>query len=177
MDDRTLVDRFLKSRSEEAFSNLYRNKTPRLYQMALRLSGQNTHQAEELIQDMWVIAIGKLVDFEWRSELKTWLIGILINLARKKRKQEEKEMNVLAEFKESEEIIDEIVFTEYDLEKAIGALPPGYKQIIILHDIEGYTHREIAEVLDISEGTSKSQLYHARRTLRNYLSEDHKKTG
>ena len=90
MDDKQLVLKFLKRRSEQSFSALYKAKTPRLYQMALRLTARDQHQAEELIQEMWVIAVKKLADFEWRSELKTWLTGIPINIYREKRKKSEK---------------------------------------------------------------------------------------
>lgn len=174
MDDQQLVHEFLESRSESAFLQLYRSKTPHLYRMALRLT-QDSYQSEELVQEMWVIAIRKLAQFEWRSELKTWLIGILINLARSKRKEEEA-VELTEEMKQ--ETTAEMSFASaQDLENGISELPPGYRQIIILHDIEGYKHKEIAELLDITEGTSKSQLFYARRTLREYLSEDTKGTS
>ena len=172
MDDRQLVKEFLKSRSERAFSDLYRAKTPRLYQMALRLTAHNEHDAEELVQEMWSIAIKRLVHFEWRSELRTWLTGILINLSREKRKRQEKEIAAkTALINEAEEVDVTSNFTAYDLERALVQLPAGYRQAIILHDIEGYKHKEIADLLDINEGTSKSQLFHARKALRIYLKE------
>jgi len=173
MDDKQLVRQFLKSRSEKAFSTLYRAKTPRLYQIALRLCAQDQHKAEELIQEMWMTAIRNLEGFQWRSELKTWLTGILINLHRDKRKKEEREMNARQTI--SEEMIEytgSSFFTTYDLEKAISLLAPGFRQIIILHAIEGYKHKEIAALLDINEGTSKSQLFHAKKALRLLLNEE-----
>ena len=172
MSDRELVDEFLKNRSEKAFSNLYRTNTPRLYQMALRLTTHNQHLAEELIQEMWFVAIKKIVDFEWRSELTTWLTGILINLSREKRKQARKEIELHETLSVAvEEPLEEVLFTTDDLEKAIALLSPGYRQVILLHDIEGYKHKQIAELLDVNEGTSKSQLFHARKVLRIYLKE------
>lgn len=173
MDDKQLVDRYLKSRSEKAFKALYRSKTPRLYQLALRLCAQDQHKAEELIQEMWVIAIKKLAQFEWRSEFKTWLTGILINVSRDKRKKAEREMNARQSVAQEQAKAFELpFFTKYDLEKAISNLPGGFRQIIILFAIEGYKHKEIAELLDISEGTSKSQLFHAKKALRSLLSEE-----
>ncbi|MEP5610968.1 MAG: RNA polymerase sigma factor [Cyclobacteriaceae bacterium] len=170
MEDQKLVHEFLKSRSESAFLELYRSKTPHLYRMALRLT-QDEYQSEELIQEMWVVAIRKLSDFEWRSELKTWLIGILINLSRSKRKEKELAIEITAEMVQDSS--SEMSFASaHDLENGIAELPPGYRQIVILHDIEGYKHKEIADLLDITEGTSKSQLFHARKALREYLSED-----
>ena len=173
MDDRKLVNDFLHSRSEKAFRALYRSKTPHLYRMALRLT-QNDTLSEELIQETWMIAIRKLAEFEWRSELKTWLVGILINLSRKKRKETESlEAMDQATLAQAEPIVDQgWSITSIDLENGIAKLPPGYRQIIVLHDIEGYKHKEIAELLDITEGTSKSQLFYARKALREYLSED-----
>ncbi|MGI9546546.1 MAG: RNA polymerase sigma factor [Flavobacteriaceae bacterium] len=170
MNDRRLVDEFLKSRSERAFATLYRAKTPRLYQMALRLTAHNQHQAEELIQEMWFIAIKKLVNFEWRSELMTWLTGILINLSRRWNEQNVREKASRESWiADLEEDNNEPQFTNDDLENAMDELSPGYRQVVVLHDIEGYTHKEIAAMLDLNEGTSKSQLYHARRSLRQYL--------
>lgn len=175
MDDRKLVNDFLHSKSEKAFRALYKSKTPHLYRMALRLT-QNDTLSEELIQETWMVAIRKLAEFEWRSELKTWLMGILINLSRKKRKDTES-IDAIDEavLSKAEPLIDKSwSITSMDLESGISKLPPGYRQIIVLHDIEGYKHKEIAELLDISEGTSKSQLFYARKALREYLSEDSK---
>ena len=169
MNDRTLVDNYINHKSEKAFRQLYQAKTPRLYQMALRLT-QDPTRSDDLIQEMWTVAARKLDDFKWQSELRTWLTGILINIYRTERRKEQK----------NNETDSEILITTpappldddmhaVDLEKAIKSLPPGYRQSIILHDIEGYKHKEIAEILDITEGTSKSQLYYARRAIREYF--------
>lgn len=173
MDDKQLVQHFLEGRSEKAFKALYQAKTPRLYQIALRLCAQDQHKAEELIQEMWMVAIKNLPKFEWRSELRTWLTGILFNLSRDKRKKAERELNARQmATKDQGQIAELPFFTNFDLEKAISQLPPGFRQIIILHAIEGYKHREIAALLDITEGTSKSQLFHAKKALRLLLSEE-----
>ncbi len=173
MDEKQLVEHFLQSRNEKAFLALYRSKTPRLYQIALRLCARDQHQAEELVQEMWLTAIVKMENFQWRSELRTWLTGILINKHRDKRKKEEREMNArLSVIDVTPEATLSSFFTTYDLEKAISLLPPGFRQIIILYAIEGYKHHEIAELLDISVGTSKSQLFHAKRALRSLLNEE-----
>lgn len=170
MDDKQLVNQFLKHKSESAFKRLYESQTPSLYQMALRLTAHDEVLSQDLVQEMWCLAIRKLNKFEWRSELKTWLTGILINLSRNKRKHEERKMEIQNDIqRDSVNSVEQTVFTTYDLENAIKELPPGYRQIIILHDIEGYKHREVAELMDINEGTSKSQLYHARRALRERL--------
>lgn len=170
MDDRKLVADYLNTRSEKAFLRLYHSKTPRLYKTALRLT-QDVELSQEIIQQMWVIAIRKLADFEWRSELLTWLTRILINLYRTIRRGKERLTNLSPQHVELATEIEMAVDLSIDLEAAISQLPPGYRQIIILYDIEGYKHREIAELLDISEGTSKSQLFYARKSIREYLSD------
>lgn len=169
MTDQEMVMEFLQSRSDSAFRALYRSKTPSLMQMALRLSGFKRNVAEELIQEMWLIAIRKLPEFEWKAELKTWLIAILINLSRKKVSE------IKFESLESSEHKADTNFSgsdSLDLEMGISRLPPGYREIIILHDVEGFKHAEIAEMLHISEGTSKSQLFQARKNLRTFLTQE-----
>ncbi len=171
LSDQKLVSDFLRSRSEKAFQELYRDKTPHLYQMALRLTARDENLAQELIQTMWITAIRKLEGFQWKSTLKTWLIGILINLNREEIYKEQKK-------KEVEDISENILISKssvahgFDLESALSQLPIGYRRVIILHDIEGYQHKEIAALLGIEEGTSKSQLFQARKSMRNRLSEN-----
>ena len=104
--------------------------------------------------------------FEWKSTLRTWLSGILINRVR--------EMHRDVRRRNEEELLDECLKPinarpgeRIDLERAIARLSTGYRHVLVLHDIEGYTHEEISAQLDISVGTSKSQLFHARRALRN----------
>lgn len=169
-NDQQLILRFLSKRNESAFKTLYQLHTPRLYAIALRISN-NSSDAEELIQQMWLIAIQKLSDFEGRSSFRTWLTGILINLNRDRYRHEYKhtEMEEFAEYEAHS--IDQITVSSIDVENAIKHLPVGYRQILILHDVEGYKHREIAALLNISEGTSKSQLYHARKAMRQYFYE------
>ena len=137
MTDQKLVDDFLKNRSEEAFSRLYRLRTPRLYQIALRLVAHNEELAQELIQETWVIAIRKLPEFQWKSKLNTWLTAILINLNRQARRKQEKQNQIIEDV--SVHPVEKLdIENSMDLEQAISLLPPGYRQIIILHDIEGY---------------------------------------
>lgn len=174
MTDEILVRDYLKTRSEKSFTKLYSAQTPRLYQIALRLT-KDEYQSQELVQEMWFIAIRKLERFEWRSTLKTWLTAILINLFRTSLRVNKS--TEIVEVTENDSIgsIDIALVTANDLEEAIGALPEGYRTIVILHDVEGYKHKEIAEMMDISEGTSKSQLFRSRQAIRNYLKVDYLK--
>jgi len=156
MNDRQLVSEFLKNRSENAFVRLYRAKTPHLLLMAYRLCG-NRETAEDILQQMWVSAIERLDTFRWESALKTWLTGILINTYRNQMRTEMRMDHV--NMVEKPVRTDGTSTTTTDLESAIRSLPAGY--------------REIAEMLQITEGTSKSQLYNARKKVRNYLSEEY----
>lgn len=171
--DKELADQFVKSRSEEAFRALYRLKTPGLYRLALHLCRHDQYLAEEAIQEMWIIGIRKLKDFQWRSTLQTWLTAILINVVRSQQRKHPQQDDYEKSIQGKENVEIPAVFTAYDLREAISRLSDGYQQVIILHDIEGYTHKEIGEMLNINEGTSKSQLFQARKAVRTYLSEKH----
>lgn len=166
--DQELVRDFLDSQSEAAFRRLYREKTPHLYQMALRLTAFNEFEADELVQKMWITAIKKLSGFTWKSTLKTWLTGILINLNRDELKKEASKKKVTDSLSVQARVSSTSI-SGYDLEKALSNIPLGYRKVIILHDIEGYQHKEIAALLNINEGTSKSQLFQARKALRQKL--------
>lgn len=167
--DRRLVRNFLSRRDEHAFRVLYQRHAPVLYQLALRLVGWNTQEAEEIVQDTWLRAVEALAEFRWESGFRTWLSGILINRSRElyRARKKEQHRNI------ADELAVEVAVTEnfehLDLEQAIAALPNGYRQVLVLHDIEGYTHEEIGRLLEIEAGTSKSQLSHARRAMRNSL--------
>jgi RNA polymerase sigma-70 factor, ECF subfamily len=162
--DQVLVKRFMRTRDEATFRELYRRHTLALYPLALRLVGGSESEAQDAVQDTWLRACKTLSGFEWRSSLRTWLTGILINRAR--------EMNRERGRRNEEELLEECLKTivrtgeRIDLERAIARLPAGYRHVFVLHDVEGYTHEEISARLEISVGTSKSQLYHARRALR-----------
>lgn len=168
LSDQKLVNDFLNTRSESAFRKLYQDKTPHLYQMALRLTSFNTFEADELVQQMWILAVRKLDSFAWKSSLKTWLTGILINLNRDEIRKGMAKKKAASEM-ELTESHSTSASSGYDLESALSSISIGYRKVIILHYIEGYQHKEIAALLGISEGTSKSQLFQARKALRQQL--------
>ena len=162
--DHVLVERFMRTRDEVTFRELYRRHTLALYPLALRLVGGLESEAQDAVQDMWLRACKNLSCFEWRSSLRTWLTGILINCAR--------EMNRERGHRNEEELLEERLKTivqtgeRIEFEQAIARLPAGYRYVLVLHDVEGYTHEEVSAQLGISVGTSKSQLHHARKALR-----------
>ncbi len=170
--DRQLVDQFLKSRSETAFKAIYAQYGPYLYQFSLRLSSHNVKVAEEMFQETWMRAIRQLSGFQWKSSLKTWLTAIMININKEFIRRATKEASTSLEGTSQLQVISAPPGSALDLEGAISALPAGYKQVLLLHDVHGYTHKEIGEMLNISEGTSKSQLFQARKAMRGYLGDD-----
>jgi len=166
MDDLALVERFLRGRGEDAFRALYRAHTPALYALALRLTGGDEGEAEDLVQESWVRALTALRSFRGQSALRSWLCGVLVNVRRGRirvdwRTIDAPDAEPLAEATSPDDAID--------LERAIATLPDGARDVYVLHDVEGYTHREIANLLGIVEGTSKSQLNRARVLLRSSL--------
>jgi RNA polymerase sigma-70 factor (ECF subfamily) len=170
-DDRELVAAVARSGDEAAFLTLYRRHTPALYRLALRLGGGDEPWAEVLVQRSWIRAVGGLGGFAWRSALSTWLGGIAINCARELWRESRDETSLTGELGASAARGDSPSAAEdrIDLERAIERLPQGYRQVFVLHDVEGYTHEEIGGLLGIETGTSKSQLSHARRRLRATL--------
>ena len=177
--DRELATEFLREGDEAAFRALYRRHTPALYALALRLAGGTEANAQDAIQDTWIRACRGLSGFEWRSSLRTWLTGILINRVREVGRERRRA--------EAEELAGEYAApfvappgVRIDLERAISALPSGYRHVLLLHDVEGYTHEEIGHLLGVNAGTSRSQLHHARQALRALLAparQEDKKDG
>jgi RNA polymerase sigma-70 factor (ECF subfamily) len=165
-DDLALVEKFLRTRGEDAFDALYDAHTPALYALAMRLTGGDQSEAEDLVQESWVRAVRALSSFRARSALRSWLCGLLVNVRRERiradwRTVDAPDIELVADTPGPDDAID--------LDRAIGALPDGARDVFVLHDAYGYTHREIAEMLGIVEGTSKSQLTRARTLLRNAL--------
>jgi RNA polymerase sigma-70 factor (ECF subfamily) len=165
-DDLALVERFLRTRGEDAFDALYEAHTPALYALAMRLTGGDQGEAEDLVQESWVRAVRALSSFRARSALRSWLCGVLMNVRRARiqadwRTVDAPDVEPATDNHGPEDALD--------LERAIGTLPEGARDVFVLHDVYGYTHREIAEMLSIVEGTSKSQLNRARALLRRSL--------
>ena len=170
--DRALAERLMVHRDASAFRTLYGRHTTALFGTAMRLTG-DAADAEDAVHDAWIRAVEVLPRFEWRSSLRTWLTGILLNRLRELERHRKPTVALddaplsSATPVELPHGVDPI-----DLDAAIAELPPGYRRILVLHDIEGFTHEEIGTMLGIDPGTSKSQLSRARRHLRRALSTD-----
>jgi RNA polymerase sigma-70 factor (ECF subfamily) len=169
-DDRALVDRFLRSGDEAAFRALYRAHAPALYAFALRLTRGNDAEAQDVLQEMWLRATPKLGDFRWQSTLRTWLHSVALNVHRERLRKMSRQDAEAAETRRRFYVVGATAESdEVDLERGIHELPDGYREVLLLHDVEGYTHKEISVLLEIEEGTSKSQLSKARRAMRIWL--------
>src|SRR5262245_11548036 len=161
-----------------AFEEVYRAHSRRLYGVAVRMLGNPT-DAEDLLQEVFLSAHRKLDTFRGDSALGTWLYRLATNLCLDYLRSRAGRTNQLTEALDDEPgladagsrgLADRAV-TRMDLERALGKLPEGCRAAFVLHDIEGLEHREVAEVLGIAEGTSKSQVHKARLRLRALLSE------
>ncbi|MGH7693368.1 MAG: RNA polymerase sigma factor [Gemmatimonadaceae bacterium] len=156
----------LKSRDEASFRALYARHSPALYALALRLLADRTHDAEDVLQECWIRAVAGLREFAWQSQLRTWLTAIMVNCCREVWRSTRQELDVNdAELSAP----NEDVGVRIDVASALARLPTGYRAVLVLHDIAGFTHEEIAAQLHIEPGTSKSQLSRARRTMRSLL--------
>lgn len=153
---------------EDAFRTLYRAHTPALYALALRLTAHDKTEAEDLVQETWVRAVRKMSTFRGESALRSWLCGVLINVRRERTRTAWR----MVDAPDIEPVAAANDDAAFDLERAVAALPVGARDVFVLHDVYGYAHREIAEMLGVVEGTSKSQLARARALLRAALNLD-----
>lgn len=162
-EDRALVQRYLDTRAEEAFRELYRAHSPYLFGLALRICGGRRDTAEEAVQEAWIRAAERLADFSWSSALRTWLGGFVVNCCREQIRRRRRDTTLaLVEPRTPTPPPDRRV----DLEQLLAHLPEGQRTVLVLFAVEGYTHDEIAGLLGIAPGTSKSRLHEARRGLR-----------
>lgn len=157
----------------DAFRVLYEEHVGRIYALCLRLSGDPA-QAEEWVQDTFVRAWERLPGFRGDSAFGTWLFRIAVNISLGSRRSAGRREARVAPVAEPEALPTTSRSPNpgdrMDLEAAIAALPPGARTVFLLYDVEGYQHAEIASMTGIAEGTSKTQLFRARRLLREALS-------
>jgi len=168
LTDRELADLVILEGDEDAFRVLYRRHTPHVYQFVLRLLGGNVQEAEDVIQETWMRAARGLDGFKWKSALRSWLSGIALNRVRElARKKKRSLVEVEGNWDVSGVSVDPGL--GIDLSRALDLLPPGFRTVLVLHDVEGFTHQEIGHRLGITDGTSKSQLHGARKAMRRLL--------
>jgi len=153
-----------------AFERLYRSHVPRVYSLVRRML--NDADADEVAQDVFVRAWQKLGTFRGEAAFGTWLHRLAVNviLARREtlgtRRKRYLEGDAVLEMITAKRAGPELTM---DFETAMARLPDGAREVFVLHDVEGYRHEEIAEMLGLAAGTSKSQLHRARMALRRHL--------
>ena len=168
-----------KQGDAEAFEILYNLHKRRVYSLCLRMTA-NTAEAEDLTQEAFLQLFRKLGTFRGESAFSTWLHRMAVNVVLMRLRKKGLAVVPLEETIETEEespkkelgAPDSVLAGSVDrlqLERAIENLPPGYRTVFVLHDVEGYEHNEIAEIVGCSIGNSKSQLHKARMKLRDLL--------
>jgi len=153
-----------------AFERLYRTHVARVHSLVRRML--DADEADDVTQDVFIRAWQKLSTFRGESAFGTWLHRLAVNVVLARRKSvgvergrfinEEEPLHGLASRPATPEL-------SMDFEEALASLPEGARQVFVLHDVEGYRHEEIARMLGVVPGTSKSQLHHARMALRRHL--------
>ena len=157
-----------------AFERLYRRHVDRVYTLCARMAGDRT-RAEELTQDVFVRAWEKLHLFRGESSFGTWIHRLAVNVVLNARKSDNRRLSRVEDDGEGDGIdrlpaaMPAAPGDRMDLEAAIAKLPPGARRVFTLHDVEGYKHEEIAEMLGVTSGATKAQLHRARMLLRGAL--------
>ena len=167
MDDSILIQ---KARQGDggAVRELYQRHAGRVYAVVKRLAGHDEALAEDWAQEAWVRAIRALPTFRGESRFTTWLHRIAVNSALHGRRSRQRKVGREAPMDDRFSVrpAAETSVLKLKLERAMERLPEGMRRVLVLHDVEGYTHEEIAGVLAIPVGTSKARLFDARAKLR-----------
>ncbi len=165
----------------EAFERLYRLHSRRVYSVVLRMVG-NPAEAEDLTQEAFLQLFRKIHTFRGDAAFSTWLHRLAVNVVLMKLRRKTLVETSLDEPADADDessgpkrdigAEDPLIEGSVDrvhLERAVAELPPGYRMVFLLHDVQGYEHNEIAAIMDCSIGNSKSQLHKARTRLREIL--------
>jgi RNA polymerase sigma-70 factor, ECF subfamily len=169
-----------KQGDAQAFQALYDRHKRRVYSLCLRMTA-NTAEAEDLTQEAFLQLYRKIATFRGESAFSTWLHRLSVNVVLMHLRKKNLPVVPLEETAQAGEDdspkkdfgADDLVLAgsidRLQLQKAVNDLPPGYRTIFVLHDVEGYEHNEIAAIVGCSIGNSKSQLHKARMKLRDML--------
>jgi RNA polymerase sigma-70 factor, ECF subfamily len=169
--DAELVAR-CRAGDSDAFEALYREHSPRLFALARRMTG-SPHESEDLLQEIFLQVHRKLDSYRGESALSTWLYRLAVrqclDFLRSRQGRMRAASSELDEDGHYMPSTRETPGARIDIERAVARLPEGCRVAFVLHDIEGLEHRQISEMLGVSEGTSKSQVFKARTKLRAML--------
>ncbi|HZP48225.1 MAG TPA: RNA polymerase sigma factor [Vicinamibacterales bacterium] len=157
----------------EAFEQMYREHSARIYSLACRMAG-SPEDGEDLLQEIFLQAYRKMATFKGESSLGTWLYRLALNHCLDYVRSRRAKMNKLTETLDAEGSVQPVArrqtpIARIDLDRAIERLPDGCREAFVLHDVEGFDHKEVGALLGIAEGTSKSQVFKARLKLRALL--------
>ena len=183
-----LIER-AKQGDARAFQSLYDKHKRRVYSLCLRMTS-NTAEAEDLTQEAFLQLYRKIATFRGESAFSTWLHRLSVNVVLMHLRKKSLPVVSLEETTQgngdddspkkdfgAEDLALAGSIDRLQLQKAVEDLPPGYRTIFVLHDVEGYEHNEIAQIVGCSIGNSKSQLHKARMKLRDLLRMNREKTG
>lgn len=158
-----------------AFDRLYAANVGRVHALCLRMARDGT-EAELLTQDVFVHAWQRLASFRAESAFGSWLHRLAVNVVLQSWRADHRRAARLESVEDPAAVADAraagagpMIEERVDLERAVASLPEGARLVLVLHDVEGYTHEEIAELCGIAPGTAKAQLHRARRLLRERL--------
>jgi RNA polymerase sigma-70 factor, ECF subfamily len=169
-----------KQGDAQAFQALYDRHKRRVYSLCLRMTA-NTAEAEDLTQEAFLQLYRKIATFRGESAFSTWLHRLSVNVVLMHLRKKSLPVVSLEETTQGSDDdspkkdfgADDLALAgsidRLQLQKAVDDLPPGYRTIFVLHDVEGYEHNEIATIVGCSIGNSKSQLHKARMKLRDLL--------
>lgn len=157
-----------------AARELYEAHASRVFRLVFRLTGDES-LSRELTQDTFVRAFGALRTFRGEAALATWIHRIALSVTTNALRSRRQRARRHAELAEAEELSHDArtvdPYLRDSLARALDALPEIHRTVVIMHDLEGYTHNEIAAILGVAEGTCKSRLSMARAQLRSALAE------
>ena len=157
-----------------AFEELYARHSPRIFSLASRMAG-SPESGEDLLQEIFLQAYRKIGSFKGHSAVGTWLYRLALNhcldFVRSRQAKMDRATGTIDDADRAPVLAarHDSPVERIDLERAVQKLPAGCREVFVLHDIEGYEHGEIAKMLGIAEGTSKSQVFKARMKLRSLL--------
>jgi RNA polymerase sigma-70 factor (ECF subfamily) len=158
-----------------AFERLYHKHVDRIFSLCTRMVGDRS-RAEELTQDAFVRAWEKLNQFRGDSAFSTWLHRLAVNVVlndrqteRRRRDKQDDSIDDVDTMAHADVRPSPVPGLSIDLERAIATLPPGARKVFVLHDVEGFTHDEIGDMLGVTAGGCKAQLHRARMLLREAL--------
>jgi RNA polymerase sigma-70 factor (ECF subfamily) len=157
----------------DAFELLYREHSPRIYALCLRLESGDKSNATELLQDVFIKAWRRLDTFRGDCAFVSWLHRLAVNTMLENARSDQRRTARVLPMEDTSRLAGSArssgVELRMDMESAIASLPKGARLAFVLHDVEGYQHQEIAEQLSVTVGTVKAQLHRARRLLRERL--------